>query len=157
MGGEALAPLEDPGGGRHGELGMLAVLGRLRSEMGGRAQTPGADSGLAEPCTPASWRLGREEDQFVIDLRQALLALVASRLDQAGPAPAGLRDALDGAEYVARSDIYSGEGGRLAERLPSFVFLALLPVLGRAEAVAAATRARQLSLRQGFGGKPRSR
>ena len=55
-----------------------------------------------------------------------------------------LQGALDGAEFVVRGDILLGQSARLSQRLPSFVFLVLLPLLGKPEALRAADRAARL-------------
>ena len=54
-----------------------------------------------------------------------------------------MQAALDGAEFVARGDILTGRR-RLPQLLPSFAFLAVLPQMGKAEALRVAGRAAQL-------------
>ena len=89
----------------------------------------------AEPVAPNS---GLEQDeQLVTELRAGLERLAGLRLGEPVEPPA-LLWALDGAEFVVRSDILLGQSARLPHRLPSFVFLVLLPLLGKPEALRAA-------------------
>jgi len=59
------------------------------------------------------------------------------------PPPSGTLST--GSKYVLRGDISQGRASELARRLPSFVFLVLLPLLGRPEAMRVAARAERLS------------
>jgi hypothetical protein len=84
-----------------------------------------------------------QDEQLVTELR-AGLARLAERRSGEPVEPLALQGALEGAEFVVRSDILSGQSARLPQRLPSFVFLVLLPLLGKPEALRAADQAARL-------------
>jgi hypothetical protein len=84
-----------------------------------------------------------QDEQLVTELRAGLARLAGLRPGEPVE-PLALQGALEGAEFVVRSDILSGQSARLPQRLPSFVFLVLLPLLGKAEALRAADRAARL-------------
>ena len=78
-----------------------------------------------------------QDEQLVTELRAGLAGLAGLRPGEPVEPPA-LQWALDGAEFVVRNDILLGQSARLPHRLPSFVFLVLLPLLGKPEALRAA-------------------
>jgi hypothetical protein len=119
---------------------LIQVLGALSSE--GCAEEP-AQHRHVEALASNS-RLDQDE-QLVSELRAGLARLAGLRR---GPvAPLALQGALDGAEFVVRGDILSGQSARLPQRLPGFVFLVLLPLLGKPDALRAADRAGRLLAR----------
>jgi hypothetical protein len=88
-----------------------------------------------------------EDEELIAGLRGALarLASAAQRGEGADGAPDGaVLAALDGAELVMRGEILLGNGGRLAALVPSFAFLATLPVIGRERALDLSRRAEKL-------------
>jgi hypothetical protein len=87
-----------------------------------------------------------QDEQLVTELRAGLARLAGLRPGEPVE-PLALQGALDGAEFVVRSDLLLGQSGRLPQRLPSFVFLVLLPLLGKPEALHAADRAARLLAR----------
>jgi hypothetical protein len=52
--------------------------------------------------------------------------------------------ALDGAELVIRGELVRGNADRLADLMPSFVFLVTLPIVDQDEALALSRRAAEL-------------
>ena len=116
----------------------IQVLSDLYNE--GRTEAP-AQHRQAETLASNS-RLDQDE-QLVTELRAGLARLAGLRPGEPVE-PLALQGALEGAEFVVRSDILSGQSARLPQRLPSFVFLVLLPLLGKPEALRAADRAARL-------------
>ena len=57
--------------------------------------------------------------------------------------------ALDGAELVMRGEILLGNGARLWVMVPSFAFLATLPVTGKERALALSRRVEELMKEEG--------
>ena len=95
-------------------------------------------SDLSNGCTKALAPNGLDQDeQLVTELRAGLAGLAGLRPGEPVE-PLALLWALDGAEFVVRNDILLGQSARLPHRLPSFVFLVLLPLLGKPEALRAA-------------------
>jgi hypothetical protein len=123
---------------------LLRVLSDLSDGKGrdARAQRRQAE-GLAT-VPPLDPRLGDDDEQLVTDLRAGLAMLARSRQSEPVDSAAAVQGALDGAEFVVRGDLLSGRGARLPQLLPSFVFLVLLPLLGKPEALRAAERAARL-------------
>jgi hypothetical protein len=122
---------------------LLRVLSDLAEGEGseGRAQNGQAEELAAE--RPFEARLGEDDEQLVTELRAGLAKLAGSRREKPVDA-AAVQGALDGAEFVVRGDLLSGRGARIPQLLPSFVFLVLLPLLGKPEALRAAERAARL-------------
>jgi hypothetical protein len=114
---------------------LLQVLSELSGEVGlGAEEAPPSGGPVSvEPAPKVS--LSEEDERLVAGLR-AGLALLAG-----GGNATGVSRAIDGAEFVARGDLLNGDARRLPEVLPSFVFLVLLPLLGKAEALRVADRA----------------
>jgi hypothetical protein len=117
---------------------LIQVLSDLSDE--GRTDAPARHS-QAETFASNS-RLDQDE-QLVTELRAGLARLAGLRPGEPVE-PLAVQGALEGAEFVVRSDILSGQSERLTQRLPSFVFLVLLPLLGKSEALSAADRAARL-------------
>jgi hypothetical protein len=91
--------------------------------------------------------LGPEDEQLVVRLRAALAKLATAAASGTGARVAGLRVAqmrLDAAEALMRRKLMIGQGERLPQLLPSFVFLAMLPLLGRTDALRVSARAAEL-------------
>jgi hypothetical protein len=122
---------------------LLRVLSDLSEGEGNEAR---AQHGRAEELAakrPFDARLGEDDEQLVTELRVGLAKLAGSRQGEPVDA-AAVQGALDGAEFVVRGDLLSGQSARLPQLLPSFVFLVLLPLLGKPEALRAAERAARL-------------
>lgn len=116
---------------------LVEVLGRLCDESGRPAIRTGP------PADPAAERPIGGDELLVGALNEGLLRLVESRQPGAVDAPA-VRTAISGVEYVAQGEILAGRRSRLVRLLPSFVFLVLLPIQGRSEALRVARRAAEL-------------
>lgn len=120
----------------HGDR-LLEALARLNHGTEADSAQAGDSAEFASALPPRA-----AGDQLVAQIRAGLLDLARPTLDRARVhEAASLRNALDGMEFVVRDDIVSGRAAGLHERLPSFVFLTLLPLLGREEALALAGQA----------------
>jgi hypothetical protein len=123
---------------------VLRILGDLCDEFAteARAGEPAPDRELPVAAQRLSTRLSTEEEELVSGLKAGLARLAGP--SQGGPVETvAVRAALDGAEFVARGDILTGQR-RLPQLLPSFAFLAVLPQMGKAQALRVAERAAQL-------------
>jgi hypothetical protein len=86
-----------------------------------------------------------EDEVLVARLRRGLAELVGALGAGAEGAPTGaVGAALDGAEMVIRGELLCGNAGQLAELIPGFVFLVVLPVVGHDEALALSRRTEAL-------------
>jgi hypothetical protein len=123
---------------------LLRVLSDLSDGDGNpaRAQRKEAEGLAAE--RPLDTRLEENDEQLVTEIRAGLARLAGLRQGEPAEATAAVRGALDGAEFVVRGDLLLGRSARLPQLLPSFVFLVLLPLLGKPEALRAAERAARL-------------
>jgi hypothetical protein len=123
---------------------LLRVLKDLSNGKGDDARAqPRQAEGFAVG-RPLDSSLGDDDEQLVTELRAGLATLARSCRGEPVDSAAAVRGALDGAEFVVRGDLLSGRGARLPQLLPSFVFLVLLPLLGKPEALRAAERAARL-------------
>jgi hypothetical protein len=124
---------------------LLRILGDLCDEFAAeaRAGEPAPDRELPVTEQRRSKPLSTDEEELVSGLKAGLARLAGP--SQGGPdGTAAVQAALDGAEFVARGDILTGRRRRLPQLLPSFAFLAVLPQMGKAEALRVAGRAAQL-------------
>jgi hypothetical protein len=125
---------------------LLLALGELCNEVcqGPREEEPHGK------VLPEAWRphaeMGIEDEKLVAGLKSCLGRLAsAARSGRGEPVQAAaVRRRLDGAEFVMRREIMMGQGERLPQLLPSFVFLVVLPLLGHTEALHLSERAAQL-------------
>ena len=92
--------------------------------------------------------LAAEDEQLVVELRAGLARLAESWPEENVEVAAAVKDVLDSAEFVIRCQLLGGRSARIPHLLPSFVFLALAPRVGRMEAMSVAERSAQL-LRRG--------
>jgi hypothetical protein len=138
--GQAASVAEQPTLSRVEPPRLLAILRDLCNEIGADTIDEQQSGGRA-----AQEFFGRnlsgQDGQLIVALRAGLERLARSATVDSAQADAAVRSALDGAEFVAGGDILLGRRARLAELLPSFVFLTLLPISGKAEALRLATRA----------------
>jgi hypothetical protein len=124
---------------------LLRVLSDLSEAEGGGAlarRRQAEEERIAQQ--PFDGRLGEEDERLVTELRDGLAKLAGSRPGEPAESAVAVQGALDGAEFVVRGDLLSGRSGRIPQLLPSFVFLVLLPLLGKPEALGAAERAARL-------------
>ncbi|HTR76368.1 MAG TPA: hypothetical protein VMH33_14030 [Solirubrobacterales bacterium] len=89
--------------------------------------------------------LDAEDEALVADLRKALAA-VASTLSAGAETPAvqQIKAALDGAEFVMRSELAAGNPRRILKLIPSFVFLVALSAADQDRALELSFRAAEL-------------
>ena len=123
---------------------LLRVLSDLSEGEGNEARAQHGQTEQLAAERPFDARLGEDDEQLVTELRAGLAKLAGSRQGKPVDAAAAVQGALDGAEFVVRGDLLSGQSARLPQMLPSFVFLVLLPLLGKPEALRAAERAARL-------------
>jgi hypothetical protein len=124
---------------------LLWALAELSTEDGPGSrgiQPKQADTPLAE--RPLDATLGAEDERLVTELRAGLAELAGLSPGETVEGAVAVRRALDGAEFVVRGDLLTGQSARLPQLLPSFVFLVLLPLLGKPEALRVAERAARL-------------
>lgn len=142
-GAVAEASIEEAIGDRDRLVSVLAQLGaEIASEA--PASEPRTQDLKPEQSPSALARLTTEDEQLVASIRSGLTDLAYSPLTESCDSYRSLSIALDGVEYVVRDTILTGRGERLAEILPSCVFLVLLPTLGRPEALRIADRSASL-------------
>lgn len=127
---------------------VLQVLGDLTHGDGAAAtaSTPHGEPREAE--WPFHTMLTAEDEQLVVELRAGLAKLAESWQEESVEVAAAVKDVLDSAEFVTRCHLLGGRSARIPQLLPSFVFLALTPRVGRLEAMSIAERSAQL-LRRG--------
>jgi hypothetical protein len=139
---EAVAVAPRPTSGAVGPERLLQVVTDLSDEVGrARGQQPPGDRRRADA------RLSTGDEQLVVRLRVGLGQLAAAAGSEHGGSPdrlAAVRMRLDAAESVMRRKIQCGQAERLPQLLPSFIFLAVLPLLGQTEALRVSGRAAQL-------------
>jgi hypothetical protein len=91
--------------------------------------------------------LDTEDEEMVARMRAALAGLAVAARSAADPhadSDRAVIAALDGAELVMRGEILLGNGVRLSGLVPSFAFLATLPVTGKERALALSRRVEAL-------------
>jgi hypothetical protein len=141
---EALAVADGPALKGIERKRLLRVLSDLSAGEGNEARAQRRQTeGLAAE-RPLEGRLDKDDERLVMELRAGLAKLAGLRPGEPVEAAAAVQGALDGAEFVVRGDLLSGRGARLPQLLPSFVFLVMLPLLGKPEALRAAERAARL-------------
>ncbi|HEX3734983.1 MAG TPA: hypothetical protein VHU86_07480 [Solirubrobacterales bacterium] len=90
-------------------------------------------------------RLGAEDKQLVATLRGALTCVAASLGTSDGEPSLRLLDiTLDGAEFVIRNELETGDHDKVLQMMPSFVFLVALSVTDRERALEASARTTEL-------------
>ena len=125
---------------------------------------PGYSAVVGELGTVASGGIAKRhfaemlsaEDVHLIEMITRALARVASAVSVAhrlNNMPNAIEAAIDGAEMVMWGELVRGGGvERLAAMLPGFVFLAVLPLIGREEALRVCERTAKLLDRAAAGG-----
>jgi hypothetical protein len=132
--------------GDQGEA-LRRVTDRLHAEFvdSDATQLPGIRSTVGEEGG-MNRVLGAEDEALVAQLRETL-AGIASTLSKGTREPAvrAIKTALDGAEFVIRSELLSGNADRVVRLLPSFVFLVALPVADHDRAIELSLRTAELT------------
>lgn len=126
---------------------LLQALTELCEEVGEGARGEKPDGGALARARQPDERLSIDDEQLVARLRAGLATLATaagSRGDEPDEVLATVRTRLDGAESVMCRKILIGQGERLPQLLPSFVFLVLLPLSGHAEALRVCMQAEHL-------------
>jgi hypothetical protein len=92
-------------------------------------------------------QLDAKDEELIAGLRGALARLAAAARtgeDGGGASEGAVIAALDGAELVMRGEIMLGNGECISDLVPSFAFLATLPITGKERALAISRRATKL-------------
>jgi hypothetical protein len=107
-------------------------------ELPGIRSTIGAESGMNKI-------LAAEDEALVARLREAL-AGIASTLcaDAKEPSVRAVETVLDGAEFVIRGELASGDTERVLKLMPSFVFLVALSIVDQDRALELSRRTAEL-------------
>jgi hypothetical protein len=124
----------------------VAVLDQLRAELGGEG--PGGIDLTSQGERPG---FGEEERQLAGRVREALAHLASAAWATSDREPdaweqRALHVALDGVALVWASELAAEREERLAQSLPGFVFVALLPVLEHDGALRTSQRASELAI-----------
>jgi len=91
--------------------------------------------------------LDSADEELIARLRGALASLASAARDSEDGgrnSEAAVIAALDGAELVMRGEILLGNGARLSALVPSFAFLATLPVVGKERSLTLSRRVAEL-------------
>ena len=136
---------------------LLAVAAELETGLGYEAVAGKREDGAPQGIARRSFaEMLSEEDVHLIEAITAALARVASAVGQGqqlSETPNAIEGAIDGAEMVMWGELVRGSGAsKLAAMLPGFVFLVVLPLVGREEALRISERVGEL-LEGGGAGK----
>jgi len=115
--------------GSHGEA-LCQVADRLRAELTdpGVTELPGIGSTFGEDGGLIGI-LDAKDEALVGRLREALAGIGSTlSADAEEPSVKAIEITLDGAEFVIRSELLSGNAERVLRLMPSFVFLVALSV-----------------------------
>ena len=136
---------------------LLRVAAELEVELGFEAVLAEPYVGLEGIARRNFAEMLSEEDMRLIEAITTALARVAAAASRAqlvggdGPAAGAINGAIDGAEMVMWGELVHGNSaGRLASMLPGFVFLVVLPIVGREEALGISQQASEL-IQKAFG------
>jgi hypothetical protein len=89
--------------------------------------------------------LGPEDESLVVKVREALAGIAATLFTEAEePSSRAVETALDGAEFVMRGELLTGNPERVLRLMPSFVFLIALSVVEQDRALELSRRTSEL-------------
>jgi len=132
--------------GGHGES-LRRIAHRLHAEFVDpeATQLPGISSTFSEEGG-MNRTLDAEDEALVARLRETL-ASIASTLGAGAEEPPAraIKIALDGAEFVIRSELQGGSPDRVLQLMPSFVFLVALSVADHDRAIELSLRTAELT------------
>jgi hypothetical protein len=131
--------------GTHGEA-LRRVADRLRAELIDPEVTelPGLVSTLGEEGGMTGI-LDAEDEALVGRLREDLAGIASTLSAEADEQPGkAIETTLDGAEFVIRSELVSGNTERLLKLMPSFVFLVAIAVADQDRALELSHRTTEL-------------
>jgi hypothetical protein len=130
---------------------LLAAISQLCAELGDGESRPSEQcAGAQAPGLAAIAFEGMldSRDARLVDAIRGELALLAATALGSGPQPAAVSDAVqvaqDGAELVMRRELSEGNPEKLADFLPSFVYLIVLAPRGEERAQELSLRAQEL-------------
>ena len=126
---------------------IVAAIEELSAELGSSEGLSAQSRRWAEAGKRAPGRLDAANEELIVRLRAALARLAgAARAGEDGRkhSERAVVAALDGAELVMRGEILLGNGERISDLVPSFAFLATLPMTGKERALAISRRATEL-------------
>jgi hypothetical protein len=116
---------------------LRQVVERLRVEFvdPDADEPPGIGSTLREERGMADL-LGPEDEILVARLREALTGIASTlAAESEASSTQAIETALDGAEFVIRGELASGDKGRVVKLMPSFVFLVALSITDQDQAL----------------------
>jgi hypothetical protein len=126
---------------------IVAAIEELSAELGSREGPSAQSRRWAAAGTRSPGDLDAGDEELIARLRAALATLAgAARAGEDGrkDSERAVIAALDGAELVMRGEILLGNGERISGLVPSFAFLATLPMTGKERALAISRRATEL-------------
>jgi hypothetical protein len=132
-----------------GDEALLRIADQLCAELGYRdndAEVPGAQSPLRGDGGGLADILSPQDESLVAAMRERLakVAAAAGTTTGDGVPENAVGAALDGAELVIRGELVRGNAERLADLMPSFVFLVTLPIVDQDKALDLSHRTSEL-------------
>ncbi len=125
----------------------MAAIEELSAELGSGKGLSAQSLRWAEAGGRGPGQLDPGDEELIVRLRAALARLAdTARAGEDGRkhSESAVIAALDGAELVMRGEILLGNGARLSVMVPSFAFLATLPVTGKERALELSRRVEEL-------------
>jgi hypothetical protein len=126
---------------------IVAAIEELSAELGSSEELSAQSRRWAETGRRAPGQLDAGDEELIVRLRAALARLAAAARageDGVKGSERAVTTALDGAELVMRGEILLGNGDRISDLVPSFAFLATLPMTGKQRALTISRRATEL-------------
>jgi hypothetical protein len=126
---------------------IVAAIEELSAGLGSSEGLSAQSRRWAAAATGSPGHLDAGDEELIARLRTALARLAgAARAGEDGrkDSERAVIAALDGAELVMRGEILLGNGERISGLVPSFAFLATLPMTGKERALAISRRATEL-------------
>jgi hypothetical protein len=125
----------------------VAAIEELSAGLGSSEGLSAQSRRWAAAATGSPGHLDARDEELIARLRAALARLAgAARAGEDGrrDSERAVIAALDGAELVMRGEILLGNGERISDLVPSFAFLATLPMTGKQRALAISRQVEEL-------------
>lgn len=126
---------------------IVAAIEELSIELGYSDEPAERSRRWAGGSKTNRGHLDSADEELIARLRGALASLASAAQDSGDGgrnSEAAVIAALDGAELVMRGEILLGNGARLSALVPSFAFLATLPVVGKERSLTLSRRVAEL-------------
>lgn len=126
---------------------IVAAIEELSIELGYSDELSERSRRWAGHGKATRGHLDSADEELIARLRGALASLASAARDSEDGgrhSEAAVIAALDGAELVMRGEILLGNGARLSALVPSFAFLATLPILGKERSLTLSRRVAEL-------------